>query len=88
MNTAAELRFVHFDRLFSRTLTIQLARSGKCTELPTASHCLLKCALDSRPLKVLTNQKPLVYALHAVSDRYRTREIRYLEFGSQFTYNM
>ena len=42
-------------------------------------------ALDGRMFTVFTDHKPLVYALASSSDKYSPREIRHLDFVSQFT---
>ncbi|MBM6549273.1 reverse transcriptase domain-containing protein, partial [Streptococcus dysgalactiae] len=42
-------------------------------------------ALEGRQFTVYTDHKPLVYALRSASDRYSPREIRHLDFVSQFT---
>ncbi|BHF76059.1 hypothetical protein SprV_0501915700 [Sparganum proliferum] len=41
--------------------------------------------LDGREFFVLTDHKPLVFALRASPDRYSPREIRHLDFISQFS---
>ncbi|MBM6549262.1 reverse transcriptase domain-containing protein [Streptococcus dysgalactiae] len=42
-------------------------------------------ALEGRDFMVFTDHKPLVYALRSASDRYSPREIRHLDYVSQFT---
>ena len=42
-------------------------------------------ALEGRAFTVFTDHKPLVYALKSSSDRYSPREIRHLDYISQFT---
>ena len=41
--------------------------------------------LEGRQFTVFTDHKSLVYALHAVSDRYSPRESRHLDYVAQFT---
>ena len=41
--------------------------------------------LEGREFIVFTDHKPLIYALHAVSDRYSPREARNLDYVAQFT---
>ena len=41
--------------------------------------------VEGRPFTVLTDHKPLIYALHARPDKHSPREIRHLDFISQFT---
>ena len=41
--------------------------------------------LEGRQFTVLTDHKPLVFAFHAKPDRHSPREIRHLDFISQFT---
>ncbi|CAH8465108.1 unnamed protein product [Dicrocoelium dendriticum] len=41
--------------------------------------------LEGRSFTVFTDHKPLVYALDSSSDRYSPREIRHLDYVSQFT---
>eukprot|EP00794_Sanderia_malayensis_P010299 gene10299-biopygen8463 len=43
-------------------------------------HCL-----EGRPFYILTDHKPLTYALSASADRHSPREIRHLDYISQFT---
>ncbi|PIK56056.1 hypothetical protein BSL78_07031 [Apostichopus japonicus] len=41
--------------------------------------------LEGRQFFILTDHKPLTYALKTSTDRYSPREIRHLDFVSQFT---
>ena len=41
--------------------------------------------LEGRDFTVFTDHKPLIYALHARPDRHSPREIRHLDYVSQFT---
>ena len=41
--------------------------------------------LEGRPFYVYTDHKPLIYAFNAKPDRYSPREIRQLDFISQYT---
>ena len=41
--------------------------------------------VEGRPFTVLTDHKPLIYALNARPDKHSPREIRHLDFISQFT---
>ena len=41
--------------------------------------------MEGRTFHILTNLKPLTYALPFVSDRHSSRQIRHLGFISQFT---
>lgn len=42
-------------------------------------------ALEFRPFEMLTDHKPLLYALRSASDRYSSRKICHSELVSQFT---
>ncbi|MBM6549339.1 DDE-type integrase/transposase/recombinase, partial [Streptococcus dysgalactiae subsp. equisimilis] len=42
-------------------------------------------ALEGRPFAVFTDHKPLVYAARSASERYSPREVRHLDYVTQFT---
>ena len=44
--------------------------------------------LEGRPFHVLTDHKPLTFALNTRSDRYSPRQARHLDYISQFTSNI
>ena len=66
----AETRYSAFGR---ELLAIYLAIRHSCHHL------------KGRPFYVLTEHKPLCYALHNITKRHSSREIRQLDFISQFT---
>ena len=41
--------------------------------------------MQGRPFSIFTDHKPLTYSLHTKSDIYSPRQIRHLDFISQFT---
>ncbi|BHF67170.1 hypothetical protein SprV_0301019500 [Sparganum proliferum] len=62
---------------------LQCLRPRTARRLPI--HSALRHFLEGRELVVLTDHKPLVFALRASPDRYSPREIRHLDFISQFS---
>ena len=44
-----------------------------------------KYALEGRNFYILTDHKPLIYAFNARPDRYSQREVRHLDYISQFS---
>ncbi|PIK40396.1 pol polyprotein [Apostichopus japonicus] len=68
--SATEKRYSTFGReLFAIYLSIRYFRHS----------------LEGRAFYIMTDHKPLTYALKSSSDRYSPREIRHLDFVSQFT---
>ncbi|CAH8634796.1 unnamed protein product [Heterobilharzia americana] len=41
--------------------------------------------VEGRDFIIFTDHKPLTYALHTTTDRYSPRELRHLDYISQFT---
>ena len=71
--TPAETRYSTFDReLLAVYLSIKHFRHF----------------LEGRPFHILTDHKPLTFALHTKSDRYSPRQARHLDYISQFTSNI
>ena len=68
--TPAETRYSTFDR---ELLAVYLA----------IKH--FRHFLEGRPFHVLTDHKPLTFALNTRSDRYSSRQARQLDYISQFT---
>ena len=71
--TPAETRYSTFDR---ELLAVYLS----------VKH--FRHFLEGRPFQVLTDHKPLTYALNSRSDRYSPRQARHLDYISQFTSNI
>ena len=71
--TPAETRYSTFDR---ELLAVYLA----------IRH--FRHLLEGRPFHVLTDHKPLTFALNTRSDRYSPRQARHLDYISQFTSNI
>ena len=71
--TPAETRYSTFDR---ELLAVYLA----------IKH--FRHFLEGRPFHVLTDHKPLTFALNTRSDRYSPRQVRHLDYISQFTSNI
>lgn len=73
---------------FSRRLTPTETRySAFGRELLAAYNAIkhFRHAVEGRKFTLFTDHKPLTYALHTKSDRYSPREIRHLDYISQFT---
>ena len=73
---------------FSRRLTpTETKYSAFGRELLAAYSAIkhFRHAIEGREFILLTDHKPLTYALHTTSDRYSPRETRHLDYISQFT---
>ena len=44
--------------------------------------------VEGRTFSIITDHKPLTYSLHTKSDKYSPRQLRHLDFISQFTSDM
>lgn len=62
---------------------LQSTWQGIVHSLPTSRTFIY--ALEGHPFNVSIGHKLGVYTLHSSSDRYSTREIRHVDFLSQFT---
>lgn len=73
---------------FSRTLTLTESRYSTFDREMLAIYLAIKhfrYFIEGRVFHILTDHKPLIYSLKTDSNRYSPRQIRHLDFISQFT---
>ena len=73
---------------FSRKMTPAKTRYSTFDRELLAVYLAIKHFLKGRPFHVLTDHKPLTFALNTRSDRYSHRKVRHLDYISQFTLNI